>query len=91
MNYMSCKAGALPAHLLRERLTLEVEMRRGLRLLFACALMFVVVMYSASIDRSTSVRIETLSSFKSLFDTGSMPDINTREDFAVRSTMCLLL
>ena len=89
LNHMSLKAGALPTKLLRERLTLEVKMRRGLRLLFACALMFVVVMYSASIDRASTVRMETLSSFKSLFDTGSMPDISTREDFAVLITMRL--
>jgi hypothetical protein len=80
LRYLSgIGTGILRRQPLLERLQLELNMQRGLRLLFLCICMFAIVIYAAMVESQSTVRMGTLRMFRTRFDTQGMSAINTRE------------
>jgi hypothetical protein len=50
-----------------DRLQLELDLMRGLRLFFFCALMFGLVIYAANLEKRSSQRLGLLNTYKSIF------------------------
>jgi len=75
-------AGILRRKPVLERLALELNMQRGLRLLFLCIFMFGIVIYASMVESQSTIRMGTLRTFRAMFDTEGLSAINTREALA---------
>ena len=66
---------------LLERLELELELQRGLRLLLLCFCMFAAVIYASVVESQSAMRLGLLQTYKSLFHLDdSLADIKTNDD-----------
>ena len=73
--------GSLKRKALLQRLELELDLQRGLRLLALCLCMFAVVIFAAVVESQASVRRGLLNTYRSLFLLDdSLADIKTRGD-----------
>jgi len=75
---------AFSRDMLIERLKLELDLTRGLRLLILCIGMFLIVSYAAMTEAKSEGRLGLLQTYKSLFllDEESLSAIKTPEAFA---------
>eukprot|EP00961_Rhodomonas_salina_P241206 3259438-Rhodomonas_salina.1 len=65
-----------------QRLSLEMELMRGIRMLILCAIMFSLVIYAAVIESQGPRRLGLLSSYQSLFELDdSLAQLKTPENF----------
>ena len=66
-----------------ERLQLELDLFRGLRLLFLCCLMFGLVIYAANIEKRSSQRLGLLNTYTSIFSLNEedLYDVKTPDAF----------
>jgi hypothetical protein len=72
---------ALQRKPLLERLELELELQRGLRLLMLCFCMFAAVIYASILESQAPVRLGLLNTYKSLFSLDdSLADVKTSND-----------
>jgi hypothetical protein len=66
-----------------ERLQLELNLMRGLRLLFLCALMFGLVIYAAKMELRSAQRLGLLNTFSTIFslNADALYEIKTPQHF----------
>jgi hypothetical protein len=66
-----------------ERLQLDLDLIRGLRLLFFCALMFGLVIYAANLEKRSAQRLGLLNTFSTIFslNADTLYEIKTPENF----------
>jgi len=66
-----------------ERLQLDLDLIRGLRLLFFCALMFGLVIYAANLEKRSAQRLGLLNTFSTIFslNADALYEIKTPQHF----------
>jgi hypothetical protein len=82
-RHASKQSNTLGRKPLVERLELDLDLIRGLRLLFFCAVMFGLVIYAANLEKRSAERLGLLNTFSTIFalNADALYEIKTAENF----------